>query len=82
MDSNGVWYSSLWSELPKNHLNLTILVSKFVPWDLDGCHTADLERRRHWTSRGAARTLRGGAMGRGPMAPPLEDRAAIHAKNV
>ena len=31
LDSNGVWYSSFWSEGPKIHRNLKILVSKFVP---------------------------------------------------
>ena len=31
LDSNGGWYSSFWSEGPKNHLNLKMLVSKFVP---------------------------------------------------
>ena len=56
--------SSFWSETegPKNHLNLKILVSKLVPWDLEGCRTSDLEGRRYWTSRGGVRTLRGGAM--------------------
>ena len=33
-DSNGVRYTSFWSEGPKNHLNWKILVSKFVPGDL------------------------------------------------
>ena len=52
LDINEVWYSSFWSEGPKN---LKILISKFVPWDLEGCHT-DLVGRLH-------RTLRGGTMG-------------------
>ena len=30
LDSSGLWYSSFWSEGPKKHLNLKILVSKFV----------------------------------------------------
>ena len=32
-----------WSEGPKKHLNLNILVSKFVPWNLEGRRTPDLE---------------------------------------
>ena len=44
------------------------LVSKFVPWDLEGCRTSDLEGRHHRTSRGgASRNSRGSAM-----APNLE----------
>ena len=35
----GVWYSSLWSEGPKKHLNLKILVGKFVPRNLEGRRT-------------------------------------------
>ena len=31
LDSNEVWFSSFWSEGPKNHLTLNILVSNFVP---------------------------------------------------
>ena len=31
LDSNGVWYSSFWLEVPKSHINLKILVSKIVP---------------------------------------------------
>ena len=31
LDSNGVWYSSFWWEVPKIHINLKIWVSKFVP---------------------------------------------------
>ena len=52
LDSNRVWYSLFLSEGPKNHLNLKILVSKLVPWDLEGCRTSDLEGRRRRTSKG------------------------------
>ena len=44
--SNGVWYSSIWSEGPKNQLNLKILVSKFVPRDLERQGTRGLEGQR------------------------------------
>ena len=37
-----VWYSSFWSEGPKNHRNLKILVSNFVP--------RGFEARRTWGS--------------------------------
>ena len=51
LDSNGVWYSSFWSEGRKNYLNF--LVTKFVPWNLEGCRR-DLTGRHHRTSRDAA----------------------------
>ena len=54
LDSNGVWYSPVWSEGPKNHLNLKSLVSKIVVWDLGGRCTKDLQGRRHGTSRSDA----------------------------
>ena len=57
-DSNGVWYSSFWSERPKNHLNLKILVSNFPPWDLEGCRT-DLKWQRHRSQH----RVGGGSMG-------------------
>ena len=47
--SHKIWYSSFWSERPKTHLNLKILVSKFVPWDLEGRLPWDFEGRRHGT---------------------------------
>ena len=34
-----VWCSPLWSEGPKTHQNLKVLVSMFIPWDLEGWHT-------------------------------------------
>ena len=69
LDSNGAWYSSFWWEVPKNHINLKILVSKFVPqgprgvphlgprgaalWDLKGCPDSR-SVRRPLRSHGAA----------------------------
>ena len=47
LDRNGVWYSSFWSEGPKNHLNLKHLVSEFVALDVD------LEGQQYGTSRGS-----------------------------
>ena len=43
LESNGVWYTSFWLEGPKNHLKLKILVSKFVPWDLEATRIWNLE---------------------------------------
>ena len=45
LDSNGVWYSPFWLEGPKNHPNLKILVSKFVPRDLE----AQRKMINHWS---------------------------------
>ena len=50
LDSNGLWYSTFWSEGPKNHRNLKILVSYFVPRGFEA------QRDGVW---------RGGAMGFG-----------------
>ena len=73
-----MWYSSFWLERLKKHLNLTILVSKFVPWDLEGCRTSDLEGRQHGTLRGASRTSRGGAIRpRGAVPLNLDGRRTI-----
>ena len=41
---------------------MKILLSKFVPWDIEGCCTLDLEGRQHGTSRGAGWTSWGGAI--------------------
>ena len=46
LDINGVWYSSFWSEGPKNHLNLKDLVSRFDPRDFEAKWTWDFEARR------------------------------------
>ena len=51
LDNNGVSYSLFWSAGPKNHLNLTILVSKFVPGTSRG--------NAPGTSRGGAGVSRG-----------------------
>ena len=59
LDINEVWYSSFWSEGPKN---LKILISKFVPWDLEGCRASGLEGRRNRTLKVAARTSGAGAI--------------------
>ena len=39
LDIYGVWWSSFRSEGPENHLQLNILVSKFVPLDIEATHT-------------------------------------------
>ena len=56
----------------KKHLKLKILVSKFVPWDLEATRTWDLEATRDGTSRQPAWTSRQAAMIR---AGSLEVRA-------
>ena len=56
-------YNSLWSEGPKNHLNLKSLVSKIVTWDLEEQCTKDLQGRSNRTSRGDAGVSAGGAPG-------------------
>ena len=53
LDSNGVWYSSFWSEGPKNHRNLKILVSKFVPRGFEAQRTWGFEAQHHGVSRGS-----------------------------
>ena len=49
-----VWYSSFWSEGPKNHRNLKILVSKFVPRGFEARRTWGFEEQHHGVSRGGA----------------------------
>merc|ERR1712012_1414396 len=61
LDSNGVWYSSFWSEGPKNHRDLKILVSNFVPRGFEARRTWGFEGRRHGVSRGGAMGFRGAA---------------------
>ena len=46
-----MWYSSFWSEGPKNHRNLKILVSKFVPRGFEARRTWGFEAQRHGVSR-------------------------------
>ena len=58
-----MWYSSFWSEGPKNHRNLKILVSKFVPRGFEARRTWGFEARRHGVSRGGAGVSRHGAKG-------------------
>ena len=58
-----MWYSSFWLEGPKNHRNLKILVSKFVPRGFEARRTWGFEARRHGVSRGGAGVSRHGAMG-------------------
>merc|ERR1711911_468763 len=78
LDSNGVWYSSFWSEGPKNHRKLKILVSKFVPSGFEARRTWGFEARRHGVSRGGAGVSRRGAMGfRG--AAPLLSLLSLHS---
>ena len=48
-----MWYSSFWSEGPKNHQNLKILVSKFVPRGFEAQQTWGFEAQ-HQGFRGAA----------------------------
>ena len=52
-----MWYSSFWSEGPKNHRNLKILVSNFVPRGFEARRTWGFEARRHGVSRCGATTL-------------------------
>merc|ERR1711923_475583 len=63
LDSNGVWYNSFWSEGPKNHRNLKILVSKFVPRGFEARRTWGFEAQRHGVSRGGAGVSRGSVKG-------------------
>ena len=67
-----VWYSSFWSEGPKNHRNLKILVSKFVPRGFEARRTWGFEARRHGVSRGGAGVSRRGAMGFRGAAPMIK----------
>ena len=73
LDSNGVWYSSFWSEGPKNHRNLKILVSKFVPRGFEARRTRGFEAQRHGVSRGGAGVSRGSAKGFRGAAPLIKD---------
>ena len=65
LDSNGVWYSSFWSEGLKNHLNLEDLVSRFAPRDFEAKWTWDFEARwkkqdgNRWDLKGCQRDLKG-----------------------
>ena len=65
LDSNGVWYSSFWSEGPKNHRNLKILVSNFVPRGFEARRTWGFEAQRDGVWRGGAGVSRHSAMGFG-----------------
>ena len=60
---NGVWYSSFWSEEPKNHRNLKILVSKFVPRGFEARRTWGFEAQQHGVSRGGGGVSRHSNMG-------------------
>ena len=68
-----MWYSPFWSEGPKNHQNLKILVSKFVPRGFEVQRTWGFEARRHGVSRGGAGVSRGGAKGFRGAAPLIKD---------
>ena len=62
-----MWYSSFWSEGPKNHQNLKILVSKFVPRGFEARRTWGFEAQHHGVSRGSNMGFRGAATsGMGP----------------
>ena len=65
LGSNGVWYSSFWSEGPKNHRNLKIVVSNFVPRGFEARRTWGFEAQHHGVSRGGAGVSRHSAMGFG-----------------
>ena len=69
LDSNGVWYSLFWLEGPKNHQNLKILVSNFVPGGFEARRTWGFEAQRDGVWRGGAGVLRHSAMGFGGTAP-------------
>ena len=58
-----MWYSSFWSERPKNHRNLKILVSNFVPRGFEARRTWGFEAQHHGVSRGGAGVSRHSAMG-------------------
>ena len=73
LDSNGLWYSSFWSVVPKNHQNLKILVSKFVPRGFEARRTWGFEAQRHGVSRGGAGVSRGSAKGFRGAAPLIKD---------
>ena len=68
-----MWYSSFWSEGPKNHRNLKILVSKFVPRGFEARRTWGFEAQRHGVSRGGAGVSRGSAKGFRGAAPLIKD---------
>ena len=63
LDSNVVWYSSFWSEGPKNHRNLKILVLNFVPRGFEARRTWGFEAQHHGVSRGGAGVSRHSTMG-------------------
>ena len=58
-----MWYSSFWSEEPKNHQNLKILVSKFVPRGFEAQQTWGFEAQQHGVSRGGGGVSRHSNMG-------------------
>ena len=60
-----MWYSSFWSEGPKNHQNLKILVSKFVPRGFEARRTWGFEAQQHGVLRGGGGVSRGSNMGPG-----------------
>merc|ERR1711911_191172 len=82
LDSNGVWYSSFWSEGPKNHRNLKILVSNFVPRGLRrGEVPSDYQGPRGTAPNDKSlKSFISGAAPRNPMAPPLETPGAPRLK--
>ena len=65
----GCGIARFWSEGPKNHPNLKILVSNFVPRGFEARRTWGFEARRHGVSRGGAGVSWGGAMGLRGAAP-------------
>ena len=54
---------------PKNHRNLKIFVSKFVPRGFEARRTWGFEAQHHGVSRGGAGVSRHSAMGFGGAAP-------------
>ena len=56
-----MWYSSFWSEGPKNHRNLKILVSNFVPRGFEAQRTWGFKAQRDGVSRGGSGVSRGSA---------------------
>ena len=63
LDSNWVWYSSFWSEGPKNPRNLKILDSKFVPRGFEAQQTWGIKGQQHGVSRGSRGVSRRSNMG-------------------
>ena len=69
-----VWYSSFWSEGPKNHRNLKILVSNFVPRGFEARRTWGFEAQRDGVWRGGAMGF-GGADYQGPQSTAQNDKS-------